>query len=108
MHLLQEHPNGDFLKSPAHTATVKIPRQAGPMKESSITWVDAYGSFQDSYKTWGTGFGVLDCSEEEEIPFQKGSHVYGPNIGLPHMGRKMDFKALDTVELNLGFHLPGV
>lgn len=51
---------------------------------------------------------MLDCSEEEEIPFQKGSHVYGPNIGLPHMGRKMDFKGLDTVELNLGFHLPGV
>lgn len=51
---------------------------------------------------------MLDCSEEEEIPFQKGGLVYGPNIGLPHMGRKMDFQGLDTVELNLGFHLPGV
>lgn len=51
---------------------------------------------------------MFDCSEEEEIPFQKGGHVYGPNIGLPHVGRKMDFKGLDTVELNLGFHLPGM
>lgn len=100
MHLLQECPNGDFLKSPAPEMLCS-PKMgmAWQVKEEGITWEDPLGSLQGFCRHWGiTSWGVFDCSGGEEIPLQKGIPTKLSDHYTSHLKCKSSLVALSHAD----------